>query len=165
MSTNTNKTLALFQFTQPDLIGGLKPATKANDAGKVTSIVLSLETRKVVAARLGLTMNKDNAAQIDAEILRMKDTLKTAAIGEMAKLASDPNWTGGSFRVSQSKSGQTRATMSLVSVNRSTNTVSEDQLVKALMNLSEDQQVALMEKAEAAKKLLSPATELETVEA
>ncbi len=152
---NSKKDLVLFQFTQPDLMDGLFIADKKNDAGVTTSFTLSQENRKAVAKRLGLTMNKDNASQIDKEILRMKDALKTAAFGEFAKLATDPNWTGGAFRIAQSKNGQRRATLSLVTVNRSGHTLTEEQLVKALANLSEDEQVALMEKSEAFKRGLN----------
>lgn len=147
-----DESLVLFQFTQPDLMDGLFVADKKNEAGVTTSFTLQQENRKAVAKRMNLTMNKDNAPKIDAEIIRMKDALKSAAFGEFAKLATDPNWTGGSFRIAQNKNGSRKATLSLVTVNRSGHTISEEQLVKALANMSEDEQVALMEKSEAFKR-------------
>ncbi len=159
----TKQQLALFQFTSPNLVDGMTESAKKNESGRVTSLSLSLETRKAVAKRLGLTANKDNAQVIDNEVLRLKDNLKKMALGEFVKLATDPNWTGGTFRVSQAKNGQKRATMSLVTVARASHNISEEQLVKALAMMSEDQQVALMERAEGFKKSLSEPTEVETV--
>lgn len=166
MQTTTENKLALFQHTQPDLIEGLFTKEKANDAGKVTSLTLALETRKTVAKRLGVAPNKENADKIDAEILRMKDTLKMAGIGEIAKLAASPEWTGSAFRISTNKSGsKTRATFALETVNRLGHRISDEQLVKALANLSEEQQLAMIEKADAFKRTLQPAVELAEVEA
>lgn len=174
MKTNQ---VALFTFTQPELMAGIGTVAKKNgvvvDAIGLTaeqdkdsvSLTLKLDNRKAVADRLGLKLNKDNASRIDAELLRMKDVLKKAAIGEMVKLATDPNWTGGSYRLAQMKNGTQRATMSMVSVNRNAGRLSAEDLAKALASLTEDEQVAIMERAEAMAKLLTPAIEVDEAKA
>jgi hypothetical protein len=154
------QTLELFTLTTPELPSGIGSRVNKNGAGRILSINITLETRKLVAARLGVTMNKENAPKIDAAILKMKDAVKMAGIGEIAKLAANPNWTGAAFKMSVSKSGKQRATFSLESVNRLGHTVSEDQLVKALASMSEEQQIDIMEKADAAKRELGQAIEL-----
>ena len=148
---NTKTDLALFQFTQPDLLDGMSGVSKQTESGS-RSITLTLETRKAVAARLGLTMNKDNAAAIDTEILRMKDAMKTVGIAEVVKAASSPNWTGGALKISQNKAGdKSRMTISLVSVNRNGHKLSEEQIVKAMAGLTDEQLTAYMARAEELK--------------
>lgn len=162
MQTQTqNNQLALFNMTSPALPASIGTKVNKNDAGAITSISLSLETRKNVAKRLGLTDNADNRDTITAEIIKMKDAVKMAGIGEIAKLASSPNWTGAAFRISTNKKGdKQKASFTLETINRSGHKVTDEQLVKALASLTEDQQVALMERAEVAKRTMGAALEL-----
>jgi hypothetical protein len=161
-TANTKKELALFQFTQPDLLDGMG-ATQKESTNGAKSITLTLESRKLVAARLGLTPNKDNAERIDAEILRMKDAMKTVGIAEMVKMSTSQNWTGGALRISQNKAGdKQRATFTMVSVDRTGRKLSEEQIVKALASMTDEQRTAILGKAET-QQAGEPAIEMETV--
>ena len=168
---NTNKTVALFGETQPELMAGIGLVAKKNGVqveafGQIPAIAgedrvqikLVLETRSLIAARLGLGKpNKDNAHLIDAEVERMKDAGKKMMAVEAARLFADPNWTFSGMGVNQAKSGKQRAMLALETrLPAKSFEVTPEQLVKALSKLSEDEQVALMEKAEAAKKGLEP---------
>lgn len=149
---NTTQNLELFQFTQPpEQFPAGMTTTKLDATGKPVSITLALERRKDAASRLGLK-GKDNAATLSSALLGISDRMKESALGEFVKLGASPEWTGGRFTLRQAKNGSKRATLTLVSVNRNTHTVSEDQLVKALAMLSEDEQIALLEKATAQQK-------------
>lgn len=146
----TDSQLALFTLTSPALPASIGSKVGTNkETGQITSISLSLENRKAIAKRLNLTDNAENRDTITAEIIKMKDAVKMAGIGEIAKLAASPNWTGAAFRISTNKKGdKQKASFTLETVNRSGHKVTEEQLVKALASMTEDQQVALMEKAE-----------------
>lgn len=159
---NTNGQLALWSLTSPELPGSISTKVKMNaDNTKASSISLVMETRKIVAKRLGLTDNADNRETISAEILKMKDALKMAGIGEIAKLAASDNWTGAAYRITQNKKGdKQKATFTLESVNRTGHKVTRDELVKALAAMNEDEQVEIMEQAEAAARTLGKAIEL-----
>lgn len=162
MQTQTkNNGLELFTLTQPSLIDGLvtKPG-KPNDAGKVLSLSLVAETRKAVAARLGLVANADNAEAIDREMLRQRDNMSVAGFGEVAKAIASGNWTGKSFKVMTNKAGtETSMAFAIKTANRNRHRITEEQLVKALSSLTSDQIAALELKAEAARAMLAPATE------
>ena len=147
MQNNANQTLELFQFTKPEsqFPAGMTTFKKADNGSM--AITLALEKRKVAAMRLGLT-GKANAAELTSELLSMSDRMKEAALGEFVKLGASPDWTGGRFVVRQSKNGQKRATLSLVSVQRQA-AISQEDVVKALASMTEDQQLAILEKAEA----------------
>ena len=144
MSTQ-NTTLELFAFTKPtsQFPAGMTQ-TKVADNGSV-SVTLSLEKRKVLAERLGLK-GKDNAGALNRAILQLTDQVKSAAAGEFMKLAASDDWTGGRFTMRRAKNGTQRATLSLVSVKRQSN-VSQDDVVKALANMSAEQVQAIMNQA------------------
>jgi hypothetical protein len=159
------QTLELFTLTTPELPSGIKMVDKANDKGAVTSIRVTLENRKAIAARLGITSNAENADKITAELLKLKDAVKTAGFGEMAKLATSPNWTGAAFSISTNKKGnKQKATFSLESVNRLGYTATPEQLEKALATMSPEQVKALLEKAASLKASLAAPTELVELE-
>lgn len=149
-NNKNNAQLALFTFTAPTLLPGLGLKEKKGENGETTSIVLSLEKRK----EIGRLASKSGDA-LTAHILGLTDAVKEYSIGEFAKMAASPEWTGGSMRITRSKNGKQRATMSLVSANRETKTISADQLAKALANMSEEEQAALLEQAEELKKSLA----------
>lgn len=158
---NTNGQLALFTITSPSLPSSVSTKVKQNEDGRVTSLSLVMETRKLVAKRLGLTDNADNRETITAEILKMKDAVKVAGIGEIVKLAASDNWTGAAYRISTNKKGdKQKATFTLESVNRTGHKVTRDELVKALAAMNEDEQVEIMEQAERAARTLGKAIEL-----
>lgn len=173
MTTNNaimshNNQQVLFTLTEPELPSvGVITKENRNDKNRLTGIVLAPQSRKIVAAGLNLTMNKDNAAAIDQQMLRAKDAIKTAGIGEIAKLAASPNWTGAKFSMAFGKNGKKKATFALESVSRDGGKVSEDQLVKALAGLSDDAMNVLLQKAEEAKvnmfNAAKPVTELAEV--
>jgi hypothetical protein len=157
-----NSQLALFNMTSPALPSSIGTKVGKNkDTGAVTSISLSLETRKLVATRLKLTDNADNRDTITAEIIKMKDAVKMAGIGEIAKLAASPNWTGAAFRISTNKKGdKQKASFTLETVNRTGHKVSSEQLVKALASMSEEQRLEVLDKADAAGRALGKIVEL-----
>lgn len=158
----TNNQLALFTLTSPALPASIGTKVNKNDAGNITSLSLSLENRKTIAKRINLTDNSENRDTITTEILKMKDAVKMAGIGEIAKLAASPNWTGAAFRISTNKKGdKQKASFTLETVNRSGHKVTEDQIVKALSMMTEDQQVEIMEKAERVQRTMGKAIELE----
>jgi len=128
-------------------VSGAIPAIAGEDKVQVK---LVLETRKLVAERLGLGRpNKDNAHLIDAEIDRMKAAGKKMMAGEAARLFADDNWTFAAMGVSQAKSGKQRASFALeTKLPPKAFEVTHEQLVKALAKLSEDEQVKAMEEAE-----------------
>lgn len=132
-----NNTLELFQFTKPEAQFPAQMTTaKRADNGSV-SVTLALEKRKDLAERLGLK-GKNNAPALNAAMLKLTDQLKSAATGEFVKLAASDEWTGGRFVVRQSKNGQKRATLSLVSVQREVK-ISQEDVVKALASMKPDQ--------------------------
>jgi hypothetical protein len=162
MKQQTSKQVALFG-TQPELLAGLHLVGKKNGAdiqvaGAIPAVAgedkvqvkLVLETRKIVAERLGLGRpNKDNAHLIDAEIDRMKAAGKKMMAGEVARLMADENWTFSAMGVSQAKSGKQRAAFALeTKLPPKAFEVTREQLVKALARLSEDEQTAALEEAE-----------------
>lgn len=158
MTTN-NKQLALFTFTAPVLLPGLNLTEKKGENGATLSMMLSLDKRKEIKR----ATQKDGDA-LTAHILGLSDVIKQHGIGEFAKLAASEDWTGGNFKITESKSGKRRATMSLVSVNREAKSISQDQLAKALANMSEDEQIKLMEMAEALKATMAATNITSTVE-
>ena len=161
MATKQNQ-LALFTFTQPTLAPGMKLGQKFGEDGEtVVSMTLALGKRKDVAKELNLA-GKDNADKLNKELLSLSDGLKEVALGEFMKLGASNDWTGGRFTIRQSKSGKKTATMSLVTANRESRTIGEDKLVEALSRLTEDQQIALMERAEMLKR---DAINVSTIEA
>lgn len=147
-----SKELTLFQYTQPSLLPGLNLVPKKGEAGNTVGLTLSLMKRKEIAKLAGLPNKGD---RLEKHLLELSDAIKTASIGEMAKLASDPNWTGATFRISQSKNGKQRATMSLVTANRETKSITREQLAKALAAMSEDEKVTILDEAEALKRTLA----------
>lgn len=158
MTTN-NKQLALFTFTAPQLLPGLNLAEKKGENGATISMMLSLDKRKEIKR----ATQKDGDA-LTAHILGLTDVIKQHGIGEFAKLAASQDWTGGNFKITESKSGKRRATMSLVSVNREVKTVTAEQVAKALAMMSEDDQIKVMEQAEELKKLKAATNVEATVE-
>ena len=159
MNTTNETTLELFQFTKPaDQFPAGMTTMKRSDNGSV-AVTLALEKRKDAAKRLNLT-GKANANALTSALLGLSDKLKAAATGEFVKLAASDEWTGGRFVVRQSKNGGKRATLSLVSVQRQAQ-ISQDDVVKALASMTEDQQVAILEKAEELARTKRP-VELES---
>ena len=158
--------IALFQLTTPEIgnVVGLQQKPKLNDKGEAVSMTLCLEKRKDLGKKLGL-VGKDNSAALDKVLLGLSDKIKAASIGEMAKLATSEDWTGGQFKMSVNKSGVRRATMSLVSVNRQSHKISPDALAEALASMTDEQRTAILGQAEAKAKELAPATELEQLKA
>jgi hypothetical protein len=160
------QTLELFTLTTPSLPTGLALKDKTNDKGAVTSIRVTLENRKAIATRLGITNNTENADKITAELLKLKDAVKTAGFGEMAKLATSPNWTGAAFSISTNKKGnKQKATFSLESVNRLGYTATPEQLEKAIASMTPEQVKALLEKAETLKRDMGAVVELKELPA
>ena len=158
MAKNINQ-LALFTLTQPTLADGMKLGTKlAEDGQTVVSMSLSLDKRKSVAELLNLK-GKGNADKLTTELLKLSDGLKEAALGEFVKMGTSQDWTGGRFAIRQSKSGKRTATMTLVSANREGRVITDEELAKALSRKSEDEQVAIMERAELMKAPAAPAIE------
>lgn len=157
-----NNELELFTLTKPSIIDGLSTRPgKPNDKGQILSLSLVAETRKAVAARLGLVANAENAETIDKEMLRQRDNLSVSGFGEVAKAVASGNWTGKSFKVSTNKSGtETSMAFAIKTVNRNRHRITEDQLVKALSSLTSDQIAALELKAEAARASLGEIVEL-----
>ena len=159
MNTTNETTLELFQFTKPaDQFPSGMTTMKRSDNGSV-AVTLALEKRKDAAKRLNLT-GKANANALTSALLGLSDKMKAAATGEFVKLAASDEWTGGRFVVRQSKNGQKRATLSLVSVQRQAQ-ISQEDVVKALASMTEDQQVAILEKAEELARTKRP-VELES---
>ena len=159
MNTTNETTLELFQFTKPaDQFPSGMTTMKRSDNGSV-AVTLALEKRKDAAKRLNLT-GKANANALTSALLGLSDKMKAAATGEFVKLAASDEWTGGRFVVRQSKNGQKRATLSLVSVQRQA-AISQEDVVKALASMTEDQQVAILEKAEELARTKRP-VELES---
>ncbi len=145
--------IALFNLTTPELstVVGLAQKQKLNDKNELVGITLSLEKRKDAAKRFGL-VGKTNVDALNKVLLGLSDKIKEASIGEFAQMAASPEWTGSRMSVSVNKSGVKRATMSLVSVNRQSHKVTPEQLAEALASMSEEQQIAIMEKAEDIQK-------------
>jgi hypothetical protein len=132
-----NNTLELFQFTKPEAQFPAQMTTAKRAENGSVSVTLALEKRKDLAERLGLK-GKNNAPALNAAMLKLTDQLKSAATGEFVKLAASDEWTGGRFVVRQSKNGQKRATLSLVSVQREIK-ISQEDVVKALASMKPDQ--------------------------
>jgi hypothetical protein len=159
MNTTTETTLELFQFTKPESQFPVGMTTSKQYENGSLSVTMALEKRKDAAKRLGLTGNALTSA-----LLGLSDKMKAAATGEFVKLAASDEWTGGRFVVRQSKNGQKkRATLSLVSVQRQAQ-ISQEDVVKALASMTEDQQVAILEKAEELARTKRP-VELEATAA
>ena len=175
MSTNNHNTLALFQYTQPDLMAGINVVARKNgvdvDAANVSalrgtdkvSLKLQLESRKLVAGRLGLGKpNQDNAPQIDAEIARMGAVAKRAMLAEVIKYATDENWQFASMGFAQAKSGKQRASFAFETAKvKATHVVSEAEMIKAMASMTDEQRLQLLSKAESLEKSLEPAIEQE----
>jgi hypothetical protein len=147
--------LVLFQYTQPEMFDGLVTNRKLQDGtnpqSPTVALSLTLESRKATRERLKLG-GRDNIEKLDRTRLELSDALKSATLGEFVKRASDPFWTGGRLSISQSKSGKQTMSIKVVSAERGGHIVSQEQLVKALAKMSEDEQIALMEKAEELKR-------------
>ena len=164
MQTNTNTQLALFQMISPSLPEGIGQKPKINDKGRVTSIRVTLENRKAIAARLGIENNKENADTITAELLKMTDAVRNNGFAEIAKLALSPNWTGAGFSVSVNKKGKQKATFSMQSVDRLGLKATPEQCEKAIASMTAAQVKTMLERGAALKKSLEAAVELETLE-
>ena len=171
------KSIVLFKYEQPDLIAGLGmksvkngqvvPAVSVLDAevGKDSAaIILTMDNRKAVAKRLGVVMNKENGAKIDSEILRMKDDFMKVAATDMIKRVMSGDYTGASYRVTQAKGGKQKVAMSIERVDRGAHDISDEQVVKALANMTPEQRAKMEQKAtEAANERRNPVIELESL--
>lgn len=159
MTTNNSNQLALFTFTAPTLLPGLNLKEKKGENGATISMMLTLDARKDIKK----ATRKDGDALAE-HILGLSDTIKSHGIGEFAKLAASADWTGGNFKITESKSGKRRATMSLVSVNREAKQVSQEQVAKALASMTDAQVAALLEQAANIQKQLAATNVESTVE-
>jgi len=155
-----NQQISLFNFTAPELSLGIvskvrlqDPKAAEGEKNPVVGMSLTIEKRKDLAKRLGLN-TKTDSAQIDAAILALTDKVKEAAIGEFAQMAASPDWTGGRLTKRVSKSGKVTATMNLVSCTRQTHTISREQLVEAMRQLKEDEQLAIVEAAQSKSEVV-----------
>lgn len=141
----------LVLFSQPkaveDLTGNIKQGQRKNDAGEVTGLTISLESRKVVAKALGV---KQKSSAVTEALLKTSDAIKQASMREVVVLASAPEWTGGSVRVTRSKNGVVRKTFAFNTVDRQPG-IKKDDIAAALASMTEDEQIAVYEKAEAIK--------------
>jgi hypothetical protein len=149
MSTNTNteQGLTLFTLTQPDLAGivGFKHTERKNNEQTVVGMTLTLEGKKDTAKRLN---KPQKSTEVSEEMLRLSNRIKEIGVAEVLKMAASPEWTGANVRVTKNKSGVKRFALALVSVPDKRQ-ISRDQLAKALAAMTEDEQIAIMEEAEA----------------
>ena len=146
---NTNNTLELFQFTQPTVpTEGFVQKTRQNADKQVVGLSLTLESRRDMAKRLQLPTK---SSALDEQILATSNRIKEIGIGEALKMAASPEWTGARVAVTRNKAGVKRFTLALMSV-ADKRTVTKEQLVKALAGMTEDEQVAILEEAEAQAK-------------
>ena len=142
--------LELFQFTKPDfgpVAANIKPGSRKNAEGKVTGLSLSVESRKTVAKALDLP-TKDS--RVTEAILATTDAMKQAALQEVIRIASSPEWTAASIRASVDKNGTRKAGFTFKTVDRTA--VPREQLVRAMSMLSDDEKMAIIEAAEALRK-------------
>jgi hypothetical protein len=146
-----SKELTLFQYTQPELMTGLTTQTRKNEAGQPIAISLTLLKRKEVAQKYGLQVKGEATT---AKLLQLSDVMKQTAVAEFVKMAASNDFTGAGMTVRQLKDGRIKVNAGLVSVNRETKTITAEQLTKALAAMSEDEQIALMEKAEQLKRAI-----------
>ena len=151
MSTklNENGELVLFAYTQPDMaMDGLTQTARKNQDGSVVGLNLTLESRKDMSSRLKLG---PKSSELMAKRLEASNRIKEIGIGEALKMAASPEWTGARVAVSRNKAGTKRFSLSLVTV-KDGRTVTEEQLVKALAAMPEDERLALLEQAETSSK-------------
>jgi hypothetical protein len=141
----------LVLFSQPkvveDLTGNVKLGQRKNDAGEVTGLTVSLESRKQVAKLMGV---KQKSSAVTEALLKTSDAIKQASLREVVVLAGSQEWTGGTVRVTRGKNGLTRKSFAFHTVDRTPGIKAED-VARALAAMSEDEQIAIMEKAEAMK--------------
>lgn len=149
MSTNTETGLALFTLTQPDLTGivGFKQTERKNNENTVVGMTLTLEGKKDAAKRLG---KPQKSSEVTEELLRLGNRIKEIGVAEVLKMAASPEWTGANVRVTKNKAGVKRFALALVSVPDKRQ-LTKEQLAKALATMSEEEQIAVMEQAEAIK--------------
>jgi Flp pilus assembly protein CpaB len=146
---NANNTLELFQFTQPVVpADGFVQKTRQNADKQVVGLSLTLESRRDAAKRLQLPTK---SSALDEAILATSNRIKEIGIGEALKMAASPEWTGARVAVTRNKAGVKRFTLALMSV-ADKRTVTKEQIVKALAGMTEDEQVAILEEAEAQAK-------------
>jgi len=149
MNTNNNKTLELFQFTTPNVpTTGFVQKQRLNADKELVGLSLTLESRRDASKRLNLPAK---SAALDEQILATSNRIKEIGIGEALKMAASPEWTGARVAVTRNKSGVKRFTLALMSV-ADKRTVSREQIVKALAEMTEDEQIAVMEQAEQVAK-------------
>jgi hypothetical protein len=149
MSTNTNKALTLFQLTQPSFEGllGFKQTERINNENDVVGLTLTVEGISDTAKRLGVTRKDPKVA--DARIA-LTNKIKEVGVSEAIKMLADPGWTGANIKSTVNQKGIKRFALALISVPDS-RAISRENMAKELAKMSEDEQTAIMEEAEAIK--------------
>ena len=155
--------LELFQFTRPDfgaVAGHLKPVSRKNDAGKVVGLSLTIESRKIIAKDI---KEPSKSSKVTDAILAASDSMKRAALQDVAQIVASPDWTGAGVRVSVAKNGTRRASFVFKTVNRGP-VITKDELVKALAAMSDEEQNDILNMAVSMQQESAPAVEVPAID-
>lgn len=152
-NTHMNKELTLFQYTQPDLLPGMTSRLRTDNGlptGNPIAITLTLMKRKEIAKAYGLEVKGQKTTD---KILDLTDAMKQQIGREFGALIASRETTGVGMTARKLANGTIKYTAAIVSVDRKDpRELSDEQVARYLASKSEDEQVAILEKAEALNK-------------